>query len=188
VSAKRSPQDVRDRRAEASESGLNAVLERNIETLAERRRHEALSASTEERIANAITRFTGTMVFVYAHLMLVGAWLYLNLVGVPGIARFDPSLVFLATFASVEAIFLSTFVLISQNRMTSAAEKRAELNVQIGLLTEHELTKVMVITRAIADKLHIRTHVDEEMQELQEEVAPQAVLDKLETIKQSADD
>jgi uncharacterized membrane protein len=103
------------RRAEASESGLNAVLERNIETLAERRRHEALSASTEERIANAITRFTGTMVFVYAHLMLVGAWLYLNLVGVPGIARFDPSLVFLATFASVEAIFLSTFVLISQN-------------------------------------------------------------------------
>ena len=175
-------------RRETSEPGLNAVLERNIEALAERRRREAQAAGTEERIASAITRFTGSMVFVYAHLVLVGVWLYINLAGVPGIARFDPSLVFLATFASVEAIFLSTFVLISQNRMTAAAEKRAELDVQIGLLTEHELTKLMVLTRAIADELQIHTPVDEEVEELKQEVAPQAVLDKLETVEESGGD
>lgn len=54
----------------------------------------------------------------------------------------DPTFVVLGMVASVEAIFLSTFVRVSQNRMAAQADKRADLDLQISLLTEHELTKV----------------------------------------------
>ena len=95
---------------------LSSALRRNIEALEERRRQEAAAAPLEARVAEAITRFTGSMRFVYVHLALYGAWIVANLGVVPGVPKFDPSFVVLAMVASVEAIFLSTFVLISQNR------------------------------------------------------------------------
>ena len=95
---------------------LSSALRRNIEALEERRRQEAAAAPAEARVAEAITRFTGSMRFVYVHLALYGAWIAANLGAVPGVPEFDPSFVVLAMVASVEAIFLSTFVLISQNR------------------------------------------------------------------------
>ncbi|WP_241665238.1 DUF1003 domain-containing protein [Teichococcus oryzae] len=107
---------------------LSHSLRRNIEALETRRRQEAASATRQDRVADAITRFTGSMRFVYLHLALYGAWILVNLGVVPGVPRFDPSFVVLAMVASVEAIFLSTFVLISQNRMASAADQRADLD------------------------------------------------------------
>ena len=68
-------------------------------------------------------------------------WIFINLGWIPGMPRFDPSFVILAMVASVEAIFLSTFVLISQNRMQFLSEKRAELSLHISLLAEHEVTR-----------------------------------------------
>jgi uncharacterized membrane protein len=65
------------------------------------------------------------MAFIYLHAFVYGVWIVANLATLPGIPRFDPTLVFLATEASVEAIFLSTFVLITQNHMSAAAERRA---------------------------------------------------------------
>src|SRR5215213_2746570 len=128
---------------------LSSALRRNIEALEERRRQEAAAAPLEARVAEAITRFTGSMRFVYVHLALYGAWIAANLGAVPGVPAFDPSFVVLAMVASVEAIFLSTFVLISQNRM-AAADKRADLDLQISLLAEHEITKLAALVSAIA--------------------------------------
>jgi uncharacterized membrane protein len=82
--------------------------------------------------------------------------------------------------ASVEAIFLSTFVLISQNRMAAAADKRADLDLQINLLAEHEVTKLITMVSAIADHLNIKTNIDTEIEELKQDVAPEAVLDEIE--------
>ena len=82
--------------------------------------------------------------------------------------------------ASVEAIFLSTFVLISQNRMAAAADKRADLDLQINLLAEHEVTKIITIVSAIADRLNISTNIDAEVEELKQDVAPEVVLDEIE--------
>src|SRR5215211_1200731 len=159
---------------------LSSALRRNIEALAERRRQEAAAAPMEARVAEAITRFTGSMRFVYLHLALYGAWIAANLGAVPGVPAFDPSFVVLAMVASVEAIFLSTFVLISQNRMAAAADKRADLDLQINLLAEHEVTKIITIVSAIADHLNISTNVDAEVEELKQDVAPEAVLDEIE--------
>jgi uncharacterized membrane protein len=86
----------------------------------------------------------------------------------------------LAMMASVEAIFLSTFVLISQNRMSAAADKRADLDLQISLLAEHEVTKLVTLVSAIADRMGVETQVDTELDEIKRDVAPEAVLDKIE--------
>src|SRR5215207_2081245 len=93
---------------------MAGVLRRNIETLRRERQREEARATFQERLAGRITRFTGSMPFVYLHLVLVTAWVTVNLGWIPGVKAFDPSFVVLAMVASVEAIFLSTFILISQ--------------------------------------------------------------------------
>src|SRR4051812_17571592 len=165
--------------------GLASVLARNIEALQKRRAEEEALATFEERLAGRITRFTGSMRFVYLHLAIFGLWIVGNLGLVPGFPQFDPSFVILAMVASVEAIFLSTFVLISQNRMAAAADKRDDLDLQINLLSEHEVTKLVALVSAIADKLGVSTEVDGEVQELKHDVAPEAVLDELDHQKRS---
>ncbi len=160
-------------------SGLAGVMERNIRALLERRRAESDRKSTEVRVADAITRFTGSMVFVYIHVVVFGIWIVANLPGVP-VPHFDPSYVILAMFASVEAIFLSTFVLISQNRMSQQADKRADLDLQVSLLAEHEVTRLITLVKAIAEKLEIEASHDPELPELQKDVEPVRVLDVME--------
>src|SRR5215204_4077205 len=161
-------------------AGLSSVLERNIQSLEDRRLREEADASAQECIADAITRFTGSMLFVYLHLAVFGFWIVANLGWVPGVPRWDESFVVLAMIASVEAIFLSTFVLISQNRMQAAADKRADLDLQISLLAEHEVTKLATLVSEIASHVGVRTKVDSELEEIKQDVAPEAVLDELE--------
>ena len=158
---------------------LNRALERNIEALERRRREEAADATFQERLAQAIARFSGSMAFVYVHLALYGLWIVANLGWIPGVPAWDETFVVLAMMASVEAIFLSTFILINQNRMAAAADKRADLDLQISLLAEHELTKVVAMVDAIADHLGIHHEAKEEVHELKRDVAPEAVLDAI---------
>src|ERR671926_1236302 len=160
--------------------GLSSVLERNIEALKQRREREGAEATVQERIADAITRFTGSMLFVYIHLAIFGFWIIANLGWVPGVPKWDESFVILAMWASVEAIFLSTFVLISQNRMQAAADKRADLDLQVSLLAEHEVTKLVTLVSGIADKLGVRAVAEGELDEIRQDVAPEAVLDGIE--------
>ncbi|MBV9815393.1 MAG: DUF1003 domain-containing protein [Alphaproteobacteria bacterium] len=152
--------------------------------LQERRDREEATATFEERIARGITRFSGTMRFIYVHIVVYGSWILVNLGVVPGVPKFDPSFVILAMVASVEAIFLSTFILITQNRMSAVAERRAELDLQVSLLAEHEVTKLTTMLSAVAERLGVETEVDEEVEELKEDVAPEAVLDEIEERRQ----
>src|SRR5918997_5368113 len=161
--------------------GLTSVLERNIETLSERRQREEAEASVQDKLAQAVTRFTGSMVFVYLHLAFFGFWIIANLGWVPGVPKWDESFVVLAMWASVEAIFLSTFVLISQNRMSAAADKRADLDLQISLLAEHEITRLIALVSALSQHVGVKTEVDGEVDELTRDVAPETVLDQIET-------
>ena len=158
---------------------LASVLERNIDALQHKRQEEERRASLQDRIAQAITGFTGSMAFVYVHLALVGGWVAINLRIIPGVPVFDPTFVILATFASVEAIFLSTFVLISQNRAAAEADRRSELDLQTNLLSEHEITRLLTLTRAIAGHLGIKEANDPTLKELEQHVAPEKVLDRL---------
>ena len=158
------------------------IVERNIDALLERHKSEEAGKTFEEKLADTVTRFTGSMVFVYIHLVLFTAWITWN-TGLIGLKPFDESLVILAMFASVEAIFLSTFVLISQNRMNAKADKRAELNLQISLLAEHEITRLITLNTAMANKMGLENAYDDaEIEELSKDVHPEKVMDTMEKI------
>jgi uncharacterized membrane protein len=159
---------------------LNSALRRNIDVLRERRRHDEENAGLSDRLADRITGFTGSMLFVFLHLAIYGFWIVANLGWVPGVPRWDETFVVLAMVASVEAIFLSTFVLISQNRMMTQADQRADLDLQIGLLTEYEVTNLVRMVRKIAEHSGVPVPHDE-VEELERNVAPEAVLDALES-------
>jgi uncharacterized membrane protein len=161
-------------------SNLAQVVERNIQALLLHRRDQEGSRRRQDRIADAITRFTGSMQFVYIHLIVFGAWIAINLGWVPGVPRFDETFVVLAMAASVEAIFLSTFVLITQNRMAALADKRADLDLQISLLAEHEVTRLITLVTSIAERMGIDAAKDPELAELAQDVAPEKVMEKME--------
>ena len=165
--------------------GMSTVLERNIRTLSERRQREEADSGLQERAADMVTRFTGSMLFVYLHLAFFGFWIVANLGWIPGVPQWDESFVVLAMWASVEAIFLSTFVLISQNRMAAAADKRADLDLQISLLAEHEITKIASLVAAITERLDVQAAQDRELQEIRQNVSPEVVLDQIEATEES---
>lgn len=168
----------------SAELGMASTLRANIAALSERRRRDRADASAGDRIADRVSRFAGSMVFVYLHLGLYGGWIAANAGLVPGMRPWDASFVVLAMMASVEAIFLSTFILISQNRMAAAADKRADLDLHITLLTEHELTKLAQLVDRIAARLDVASAVDPEFQETKRTVEPVRVLDALERNEQ----
>jgi uncharacterized membrane protein len=156
------------------------VVDRNIRALLQHRQEQQGSRSRQERIADAVTRFTGSMRFVYIHLVVFGAWIAINLGWLPFVPRFDPSFVVLAMVASVEAIFLSTFVLISQNRMAALADKRADLDLQVSLLAEHEITRLITLVTAMAERMGLDQAHDPELSELSRDVKPEKVMETME--------
>jgi uncharacterized membrane protein len=164
--------------------GMAYIVERNIKALLDRAKEEEATKTTEERVADTITRFTGSMAFVYIHLTLFGLWIAWNS-GVLGLAPFDESFVVLAMIASVEAIFLSTFVLISQNRMMKHADKRSDLNLQVSLLSEHEITRLITLVTAMAQQMKIEEAHDPEIEELSQDVRPEKVLDTMDKHKKN---
>lgn len=169
----------------AGRSEVDGVMRRNIQALIEVRRRMEQKKGREEVIADAITSFAGSLTFVYLHAAIFGGWILVNLGVVPGIEPFDPfPFVMLAMIASVEAIFLSTFVLISQNRMAAMADRRADLDLQVNLLAEHEITRLIQLVDAIARRLDVHVELDPGFQELKKDVRPEAVLEELDRAEQ----
>jgi uncharacterized membrane protein len=149
----------------------------NIATLMERRSREMATAPAYERISAVVAGFLCSMWSVAVHAVIFGLWILVNLGFVPGIEPFDPTLVVLAMIASVEAIFLTTFVLVNQNRLARVEEERSELALQIALLTEREVSKVVELTAEIARRHEIP--VEAEVDTLAEDTMPEAVLDEI---------
>ncbi len=176
------PEDIEDHAED--NPALSNVIERNIRTIINLRLKAARERNLQDRIADAVTSFSGRMVFVYVHIGWFGIWFLLN-TGWFGGQPFDPFPYGLLTMVvSLEAIFLSTFVLISQNRLSEEAEQRADLHLHIGLLTEHELTRVLQMLDAIQDKLGIDSDADSELADLEMETRPEDVLAEIARLQQ----
>lgn len=155
---------------------LTKVVDRNIATIARQREDAENAKSLQEHVADAITRFSGSMTFVYIHAAWFTAWIFVNL-GWMGLPKFDPYPFGLLTLiVSLEAIFLSTFVLLSQNRQAAVADQRADLDLQINLLAEYEVTRILTLVDRIADKLGIDDCKDPELRELEKDVEPDELL------------
>lgn len=134
---------------------LSDVVENNIRTLLRLRAQRSRERNVQDRLADGITYLSGRMAFVYLHVIWFAAWIAIN-TGRVGFSIFDPYPYGLLTMiVSLEAIFLSTFVLISQNRLSEEADRRADLDLHIGLLTEAETTYALKMLHAIQRKLEI---------------------------------
>ena len=167
---------------EKDNPALSKVIERNIRTLIHLRTKAARERNLQNRLADGITSFSGRMSFAYVHIVWFAIWILLN-TGRFGVRVFDPFPYGLLTMVvSLEAIFLSTFVLISQNRLGEETERRADLDLHIGLLTEHELTRVLQMLDAIQDKLGIVDHENSDLADLEMETKPEDVLAEIERL------
>ena len=161
---------------------LADVIVRNIANLSRLRQQTAQRRTLQEHLADAITSVSGRMLFVYLHIPWFGSWIVIN-AGWQRFPAFDPFPYGLLTMiVSLEAIFLSTFVLISQNRLSDEAERRADLDLHIGLLTEHEVTRVLQMLDAIQETLGIVNHTQSELAQLEIETKPEDVLAEIQRL------
>jgi len=135
------------------------------------------SRTVGEKLSEAIAKFCGSMTFVYVHVVWFGAWIVVNTL--LGSRAFDPfPYTFLTLVVSLEAIFLSTFILISQNHETRLTERRNHLDLQINMLAEQENTKALELLQAIAKKVGIEYH-DKEAEELLKATDPAALVNEI---------
>jgi uncharacterized membrane protein len=167
-------------RGERSNQRMAGVVHKNIASLVEMRKAEERKKGLQEKTADLLTKFSGSMTFVIVHTIWFVVWIALN-TGLLGTKPFDPFPFSLLTLVvSLEAIFLSTFVLISQNHAGQVAEKRAELDLQINLLAEHEITRLLTMMDAVAEHLGVEIPEKPEVQELKEDVGAEEVLGEIE--------
>jgi uncharacterized membrane protein len=175
-------------RPDGSDGGSGAiagVVYRNIQALMEVRRREERKKTRSDKVADAITAFAGSMWCVYVHAVVFAFWIAANIRLIPGIKPYDPfPFVMLAMIASVEAIFLSTFILISQNRMQLLADRRAELDLQVSLLTEHELTRAISLLDSVAKRLDAPRPPEPELQEIKQDIHPERVVEEIEKVQE----
>jgi uncharacterized membrane protein len=156
------------------------VIERNVRALVQFAAEQEKNRPTGDRIALAVSRFAGSMNFVYFHLIFFGLWAAGDMGLIPGLPPYDTSFALLGTVASIEAIFLATFVLIAQNRMSEQEELRNHLGLQASLLTEHEVTHVLRIVAAISDNMGLDAARNPEILDLLRDLAPTDMLNKIE--------
>ena len=154
---------------------------RNIEDVIRLEQEATRSRSLADRVADGIAGFAGTVLFVLLHLAWFAAWATVNAGLVPVIPAFDPYPYQLLTMmVSLEGVLLATFVLIKQNRMGARADERAHLALQISLLSEQEVTKVIQMLERISTELGIaRGVMDAEARELGEHTAIQGLARQL---------
>ena len=132
-----------------------STVEANIHSVADMERALEENRGVIDRIADAIGGFSGSMSFVGIHVVWFTTWFLIN-TGVLPFRRFDPyPFILLAMIVSVEGVLLSTFVLMKQNRMQRRIDVRDQLNLQIDLLAEKEVTKALQLLRAICIHLGI---------------------------------
>jgi len=157
------------------------VVQQNIDTIVQLDKTVRARRTVLDRVVDAITAFCGSLSFVGAHIVWFGVWIGAS--RVRGAAGFDPyPFPLLTLIVSLEAIFLSTFVLISQNREAQLSERRNQLDLQINLLSEQENTKMLTMLKQIADKMGVDVSQDPTVQVLEQPTRPEKLVEQLERV------
>jgi len=161
-----------------SASSVDKLTERNIEAVRQLEEAAKEERTASDRVAEVIAKFCGSMTFVWVHVVWFGIWVLINVM--PGLPHIDPfPFTFLTLVVSLEAIFLSTFILISQNHDTKISERRNHLDLQINLLSEQENTQMLTMLRAIAEKVGANLSYDEQVRAMSEETKPQQLVKQI---------
>jgi uncharacterized membrane protein len=163
----------------SNEGSADGLTQRNVELIRKLEEAARQERTRSDLVAEAIAAFCGSMTFVWVHVVWFGAWVIINVA--PGIHHLDPfPFTFLTLVVSLEAIFLSTFILISQNHDTKISERRNHLDLQINLLSEQENTRMIEMLRAIAVKVGAEINHDAHLQALSEQTEPEKLVRQIE--------
>jgi uncharacterized membrane protein len=164
----------RDREA----SSVEQLTEKNVETIVELERAARAECTFSQRASQHIANFCGSMTFVWLHVLWFAGWVAFNTL--PGFTHLDPfPYTFLTLLVSLEAIFLSTFILISQNEETRLTERRNALDLQINLLAEQENTKMLQVLERIARKLDVPMEDDGSLSMLEQATRPEKLAEQI---------
>jgi uncharacterized membrane protein len=149
-------------------SGVETPARANIETVARLERRSQNERTLQDRVAEAVANFVGRLDFVLLQVALLVFWVTANTGHLPGMKPFDPyPFPLMALIESTMGVLLATFVLIKQNRMSRRADRRDHLHLQIDLLAEKEITKILELQRLLCAKLGVHEAVaDPETSEL----------------------
>ena len=155
------------------------LTEQNVETITKLEEAARAQRTPTDRLAETIARFCGSMTFVWVHVFWFGGWILFN--SLPGLPHVDAfPFTFLTLIVSLEAIFLSTFILISQNQDSRISERRSHLDLQLNLLSEQENTKMIRMLEAIAAKVGADLTQDSHLKALSEETEPEKLIEQIE--------
>jgi len=144
--------------------------------------HEALARrTTAETFSDFVVSQGGRPWVIAVHALWFGGWMFWNSGRMPGVRPVDPfPYMGLTTIVSLEAIFLSLFILVSQNRATRRADERAHLDLQINLMAEREATKMLRLLQALCAHHGLAEAVDSEVDEMLRETEPASIARELE--------
>jgi uncharacterized membrane protein len=176
---KRSPKSESTRQGAPATGSADDLMQRNVELICKLEESAKQERTRTDLIAEGIANFCGSMTFVWVHVVWFGGWIVINLL--PRLPHVDPfPFTFLTLVVSLEAIFLSTFILISQNHDTRISERRNHLDLQINLLSEQENTKMIAMLQSIAAKVGAEVDEDPHLQALSEETEPEKLVRQIE--------
>lgn len=134
-----------------------------------------------ERLADWMTAYFGSMKFLLLNFFLFTFWIIINTNQVKYISAFDPyPFNLLTNIVSLEAIFLAIFVLISQNRSSKVDDIREEINLQIDLIEEKEITKIMKMLAILLERQGVDISLDSELRKLVKPISEEEIKRKLE--------
>lgn len=175
-------EDKRNGRNQTAQRGSNGPMttNRGIREIVEMEKRNRDARSRLDLISSAITNFAGSGTAILIHLIWFVLWILINVRAVPRIAAFDPFPFSLLTMiVSLEAIFLTLFVLVSQNRMSLEADRRARLDLEINILAEHETTMILRMLNEISRHLEVDGGARSELEELLKETRIDELAQKL---------
>jgi uncharacterized membrane protein len=151
---------------------------KNVDTVIRLEREVRERRTTSDLIIDSITAFCGSMLFVWVHVVWFALWIGFDFVRHHQV--FDPFPYQLLTLiVSLEAIILSTFILISQNRDARLNDRRNHLALQIALLSEQENTKILKMLDRISHKLDAADESDPTVQVLEESTRPERLVEQI---------
>ena len=170
TSSKPPDQDERHKQSKATPS----QVVRNVQTVAALEAESGAQRGALDRFSDRVSDFASSTTFLLIHVVWFAGWITAN---VAASRPVDPyPFTFLTFMVSLEAIFLTSFVLISQNHLESQAHRRAALDLQINLLAEREMTSVLRTVSAIAAHLGLSDKCDDdELKELVEKIDVEAI-------------
>jgi uncharacterized membrane protein len=165
---------------------ISQTARKNLESVAQIEQEFDRQLSRLDRVSDAITRVAGSLPFILGHALALTAWITFNVFFIP-IDPFPFSFVSLAV--AVEAFFLTTFILMSQNRQARRADHWAHLHLQIGILAEQEATKMLQLLRELCDHVGLdRARQDKELKELIETTEVSVLAEELKKVRKETGD